>query len=44
MKLFTIKFETYDGKVKVRSMFAYNRQAAINKLINCREIYWVKEK
>lgn len=38
MKQFTIQYNTYDGKLKVKVVNAYDEQTAIWKLINCREV------
>lgn len=42
MKKYTIKYETYDGDVEIQRVTAYDRQNAIDALINCKLVYWVK--
>ncbi len=40
MKTYTIKYETYNGDCECVTIRAFDRQSAINQLINCKVIYW----
>lgn len=42
MKTWLVKYETYDGNVQTVTVKHYDKQSALSQLVNCKEIYWIK--
>ena len=40
MKSYLVKFETYDNEVEITTVHGYDKQSALDTLVNCKTIIW----
>jgi hypothetical protein len=43
MKKYLVKYESYTGNVYTVEVSGFDEQTVISKLLNCKELYWIKK-
>lgn len=43
MKKWLVKYQTYKGDVFTEEVSGFDKQSAISRLLNCKEIYWINK-